>query len=267
MTETDSAPETGATRAPGDPSAGVPNAPGPAEPSAAGGSTPQPNAAGRGGPLRRLALWLFGLLTSGLLRGLGATWRIEVLGDDPRSAGVGGPARLAAVFHESMLPCAWLYRDRAYGVAVSRSRDGDLVAATLEALGYARPARGSSSRGGSAVLRQMLRGLARGRTTAVLVDGPRGPARVSKTGIVTLARLSGRPIHPVAFSARPSIRLSSWDQTLVPLPFARVVVAYGEPIDVDPEAADDDAELAVARLLDRRLSDLHFAADARLLED
>lgn len=235
--------------------------------------TPQQQGAAREqGLLRRLGLRLFGFLTSVLLRVIGATWRVETLGHDPRAPtdrfdrGAAPPAELAALFHESMIPCAWLFRQRGYTVAVSRSHDGDLIRATLLALGYSEPARGSSSRGGSTTLRQLLRFVAEGTTAAVLVDGPRGPARVAKTGIVSLARLSERPIQPVAFSARPAIRLSSWDQSLVPLPFARIVCAYGEPIHV---AADTDreehTEQAIARHLDEALTELHHAADAVLL--
>lgn len=226
----------------------------------------QPSAARTHGPLERLGLWLFGLIAGGLVRMLGATWRVEVLGRDPRMAGPSAPPQLAALFHESMLPCSWFYRDRRYSVAVSRSRDGDRIRAALLALGYAEPARGSSSRGGSAVLRQMLRLLEAGTTVAVLVDGPRGPARVPKAGIVSLARLSGRRIQPVAFSARPAIRLSSWDSSLVPLPFARVVVAYGEPLEVaGDDPADDAGEQHEARRLEQSLGALHHAADAVLL--
>ena len=102
-----------------------------------------------------------------------------------------------------------------------------------------------------------------GTTVSVLVDGPRGPARVSKTGIIALARLTGLPIQPVAFSARPAIRLKSWDQSLVPLPFARVVCAFGEPLIVD-DAGDESQERNAARELDRRLGALHHEADQML---
>ena len=235
-------------------------------PAASGPPPPQPRDARSNRLGRRLALWLFGLVTGGLLRMLGATWRVETIGHDPQLPRPGGPARIAALFHEAMVPCAWLYRDRAYSVAVSRSRDGDLIRSTLLALGYGEPARGSSSRGGSAVLRQMMRRVDAGTTIAVLVDGPRGPARVAKTGIVSLARRSNRPIQPVAFSARPAIRLQSWDQSLVPLPFARVVVAYGEPIVVPAEVEPDELdEQTCARRLEERLTDLHHEADGILL--
>ena len=219
---------------------------------------------------RRTGLRLFGFLSAALLRLLGATWRIEILGDDPRAAGTPNAAQssaivsLAALFHESMLPCAWFFRDKRYGVAVSRSRDGDLIRASLVALGYSEPARGSSSRGGSAALLGLVRQLAEGTTVAVLVDGPRGPARVAKTGIVSLARLASTPIQPVAFSARPAIRLGSWDQSLIPLPFARVVCAFGQPIEAET-TADEGREQRAARLLDQELVSLHHEADRVLL--
>jgi hypothetical protein len=205
-----------------------------------------------------------------VLRLLGATWRIEILGVDPRDpssvgkAGTGPRPQLAAVFHESMLPCAWCFRDRGYSVAVSRSRDGELIRATLIALGYTEPARGSSSRGGTVALRGLMRRLDEGTTVAVLVDGPRGPARVAKTGIVSLARRCDVPIQPVAFSARPALRLRSWDRSLVPLPFARVVCAFGPPL-VFETGDDDTKEQAAARRLDEELSDLHHEADRVLL--
>jgi lysophospholipid acyltransferase (LPLAT)-like uncharacterized protein len=221
-------------------------------------------------PGARLRLRLFGLLSGALLRLLGATWRVEVVGNDPRQhSGPNGfrsdaHTHLAAFFHESMLPSAWFFRDRRYSVAVSRSRDGDLIRSTLVAMGYAEPARGSSSRGGLAALRGLTRHFAAGTTVAVLVDGPRGPARVAKTGIIALARLADAPIQPVAFSARPAVRLGSWDQSLIPLPFARVVCAFGKPI--APEShPDDEREQAAARQLDERLVALHHEADRVLL--
>ena len=225
---------------------------------------PQQQSDARAGLPLRLGLWLFGWVSAWLLRALGATWRVEIAGVDPRRDTRPEAPHLAALFHESMLPCAWLFRDRGYSVAVSRSRDGDLIRATLLALGYAEPARGSSSRGGSAALRGLLRHHGEGTTVAVLVDGPRGPARVAKTGIVALGRMADTPIQPVAFSARPALRLGSWDQSLLPLPFARVVCAFGAPIDAT--GADDEAhEQSVARRLDETLAALHHEADARLL--
>jgi lysophospholipid acyltransferase (LPLAT)-like uncharacterized protein len=218
-------------------------------------------------PVRDFRLRLFGLLSAGIVRLLGATWRFHVLGSDPRASSAEGTpqaVQLAALFHESLLPSAHFFRDRGYSVAVSRSPDGDLIDATLRSLGYGTPARGSSSQGGSAALRGLVRQIEAGTTVSVLVDGPRGPARVSKTGIIALARLTGLPNQPVAFSARPAIRLKSWDGSLVPLPFARVVCAFGEPFAIDSDG-DEQQEQSAARELDRRLGALHHETDHVLL--
>jgi lysophospholipid acyltransferase (LPLAT)-like uncharacterized protein len=227
----------------------------------------QQEAARPGETADRPSLRLFGALSAGLVRLLGSTWHYEVRGHDPRESAATAdapPIQLAALFHESLLPSAHYFRDRGYSVAVSRSRDGDLIDATLRSLGYGMPARGSSSQGGSAALRGLLRHIESGTSVSVLVDGPRGPARVSKTGIIALARLAGLPIQPVAFSARPAVRLKSWDASLVPLPFSRIVCAFGEPFFVDA-GADEQMEQSAARELDRRLGTLHHEADQVLL--
>lgn len=250
--------------------------------------SPRPEPAPHSGLARRTRS-LFGWLASRVLRLLGATWRVEVVGRDPRgtprltgadatashAAGREGatPAaphapHLAALLHQSLVVAAWLFRDAGYAVAVSRSRDGERVAELLRHLGYGEPARGSSSRGGSAALLGLLRRMAAGTTVAVLVDGPRGPAAVAKPGIAALARRSTTPIQPVALAARPAFRLASWDRTLVPLPFARVVCAFGEPI-VPTDGADHDGgaedDEALARRVEQSLARLQARAEARLV--
>lgn len=221
---------------------------------------------------RRLGLALFGWLSGVLLRLLGATWRVEIQGTDPRFAAVSRasaapsaphPPVLAALLHESLVVAAWLFRDAGYCVAVSQSRDGSLVSSTLRSLGYAEPARGSSSRGGSTAFLGLLRQLELGTTVAVLVDGPRGPAGVAKPGIAALARHSATSIQPLALAARPALRLSSWDRSLVPLPFARVVCVFGEPI--APVASEDEArDESTAREVSTRLGTLQRAAQSHL---
>ncbi|MFP6654743.1 MAG: DUF374 domain-containing protein [Myxococcota bacterium] len=224
------------------------------------------------GRLASLRLRIFGILTGALIRILGATWRVQILGvdpyqhpdqDDPATTPVG---HLGALFHESLVPCAWFFRDRRYSVAVSRSRDGNLIRSSLLSLGYREPARGSSSRGGAAALLGLVRQHADGATVSVLVDGPRGPARMAKTGVVSLGRLINTAIQPVAFSATPALRLSSWDRSLIPFPFARVVCVFGQPISVAPKGDEEDDQLAAHRL-DERLIALHDEADRALLGD
>jgi lysophospholipid acyltransferase (LPLAT)-like uncharacterized protein len=239
-----------------------PKEPGTAPPStvrASGGITGRRR---HGGRWRRLALAVTARAAALLLRLLGASWRVATEGPDPLPAG--RAPHLAAFWHDSILTAAWYYRDRGFGTAVSRSRDGDLIAALLDALGYRTPSRGSSSRGGAAALLGLVRMLRSGVTVSLQTDGPRGPARVSKPGVVSLARLTGVVITPVAFRARPCLRFRSWDRTLLPLPFARVVCRYGPPIEI-PTDADEETEETLRQHLDRELEALAGSVDCRQL--
>lgn len=186
------------------------------------------------------------------VRALGATWRVRVVGEDPLER---GDVRLAALWHENALMAAWRYRDRQVAVPVSLSRDGELFSAALRGLGYAESPRGSTSRGARGLLRQLLRTVGEGRLVAVLPDGPRGPARRAQPGVVAVASLGGVPIVPVAFGARPALRAGSWDRLVIPLPFARVICRYGEPLAVPKRAGEDEREKA-RRELERRLDGL-----------
>jgi lysophospholipid acyltransferase (LPLAT)-like uncharacterized protein len=192
---------------------------------------------------------LLARVAAGALRLLGATWRIAVEGESPLDRGV--PA-VGALWHRDLLVAAFLFRDRGIRVAVSRSRDGDRIAAVLTRLGFAAPARGSSTRGGSAALRGLLQALAEGRSAAVTTDGPRGPARRSKPGVVALAARSGAAIAPVGVTAHPALSFGSWDRMLLPLPFARVVCRFGELLPV-PAPAEAPERARLLAELDRRL--------------
>lgn len=204
---------------------------------------------------------LLGQIAALLLRALGATWRIRTEGVDPLPPG--HPAVVAAFWHRNVLIASHYYRDRGFSVAVSRSRDGDRIAALLSSLGYQPTPRGSSTRGGAAALRRLYRLVSSGVTVSVQTDGPQGPARVSKIGVVTLGRLVQRPITIVTFAAAPAIRFKSWDGTLLPLPFARVVCRYGDPIHV-PADADETQEETIRRRLDDALNELTDDLDRSL---
>jgi lysophospholipid acyltransferase (LPLAT)-like uncharacterized protein len=195
-----------------------------------------------------------------ILRLLGATWRVRVLGADPFEA---GELQLAALWHSDSLIGAWRFRDRDVTVPVSFSRDGELFNAALLRMGFGLSARGSTSRGALGLLRQLIRATARGAIVAILPDGPRGPARHAQPGVVAVAATCGVPIYPVALQAQPVWRAGSWDRTQVPLPFARVICCYGEPLHV-PKKAGETAREEARRELERRLNALAERVEAEL---
>lgn len=212
-------------------------------------------------PLRRAGRALAATLIAALIRALGATWRVSVEGKSPFDA----PERplLGALWHRSVFMAAHHFRDRRVVVIVSHSRDGDRIESLLSRLGYAPSPRGSSSRGGATALRQQIRAAKEMGAAALLCDGPRGPAGVAKPGVLFLARACHARLWPVAFSARPALRVGSWDRMLLPLPFARVICAYGEPLSVPRDA--DEATLEESRVrLEARLHQLTEALDRRL---
>lgn len=209
----------------------------------------------------RLTVAAGGWLAAGVLRALGATWRVrQVADDDPLARGE--PA-IGALWHRALFPAAWRFRDLGAAIPVSRSRDGDRIVAVLDRLGYGPSPRGSSSRGGPGALAGAIRAAREGRVIGVLCDGPRGPARRCKPGVLAIARATGLPLHPVAIAARPALTFPSWDRTVLPLPFARVLVAGGAPIPVPADAGREELE-RLRQALEQELERLQHLAESEL---
>ena len=199
---------------------------------------------------RRYPWWLEPAAAAGamVVRALGATWRVDRSGLQAFDAAIAEGRRcIFALWHARLLPLVWTNRGRGAVVLVSRHRDGQLIARIVERLGYA-TSRGSSTRGGEEGVMDMLRKAEEGRLLAITPDGPRGPAGTLKPGIVYLASRTGLPIVPVAAASRSCWRLRSWDRFRIPRPFARVVVAYGDPIAVPPGLEGEALEAWRARV-------------------
>jgi len=141
---------------------------------------------------------MLSLLSAWLIRGLHATLRVrhvnaENLGDHRHCIIVFWHAHLLLMLHAK-----W---SGSYVVMISRSRDGEYMARVFEHYGL-EAARGSSTRGGSAALREMIRAARAGKGIVFTPDGPKGPSRVVKPGLVAAAQATGLPIVPIAFAAK-----------------------------------------------------------------
>lgn len=176
-----------------------------------------------------------------LLSLLARSWRVEPAGHYPawkELADKREPYVLLA-WHEAILPLLWFHRGRGMTIVVSEGKEGRYLAEYAKRLGY-REARGSSSRGGVRALLGAVKALQNGGSAAFTPDGPRGPRRVFKGGGVLAAQRARAPVVPVHADASRAWRLRSWDRLLIPKPFARVRIGYGEIFPV-PEG---DAALA-----------------------
>lgn len=175
------------------------------------------------------------------------------------------------IWHHQLFLAAWLLhrelvrRGVPVVVLISRSRDGTLASELGRLLG-ADVVRGSTSRGGGAALRQLLRSAGEGRMPFLVPDGPRGPARYCKPGAVALAELGGLAIQPIALAADRAWRLRSWDRLVVPKPFARLTAVLGEPQQV-PAPLDGTGRERVRRELEAELNRLTAAAGGGTASD
>jgi hypothetical protein len=184
------------------------------------------------------------LLGRGALNVLGRTWRFrsrnaEVVRDLRRR----NEPFIFSLWHGHLLPLLWFHRDEGVKVLISEHRDGELVARAAESLGYGL-IRGSTTRGANRALISLVRELEAGHEIAITPDGPRGPAHTFAPGALVAAQRVNCQILPVAIAADRAWRLRSWDRFMIPKPFARVTIAYGQPSKVggdNARAAADEA--------------------------
>jgi lysophospholipid acyltransferase (LPLAT)-like uncharacterized protein len=174
-----------------------------------------------------------------------------------------GSAAVICGWHELFLiACCDLWHYDPY-VMISQSRDGERVTRVAERLRW-RVIRGSSSRGGARALLQMVRVLREPVLVGHLVDGPRGPRRELKPGLVLMAQRSGAVLVPTVYSTRWKWCAPSWDRLQIPLPFARIVRRHLPPRCVPANLAPEEAE-ALRRDLHAELIRATEALDRELL--
>jgi lysophospholipid acyltransferase (LPLAT)-like uncharacterized protein len=117
-------------------------------------------------------------------------------------------------------------------IMISQSSDGEIVAGVAERTGW-NTVRGSSSRNGRGALKQMIANLKESKLAAHIVDGPRGPSGTVKAGVIRLAHATEAVIVPFSVSAEKAWYFNSWDKFLLPKPFSKVFLRFGEMIKFD----------------------------------
>jgi lysophospholipid acyltransferase (LPLAT)-like uncharacterized protein len=213
------------------------------------------------GILREIGIRAVALVGGALVTGVLSTVRVRSVGDEHyRQLWERGEPFVIVLWHGRLLPCTWRHRGRGIGAVISQNRDGEYIARLVRRWGY-HPVRGSSSRGGSAALREVVRLLRDGRSVAITPDGPRGPRERMKPGALLAAQLAGTPIVPVAAGATRAWWFGRWDRFLVPKPFSRVTFEYGAPIRV-PRDLDEAGRAELEAEVEARLGELMRRVDA-----
>lgn len=182
-------------------------------------------------------------LVYAIARALAFSYRFRHHGQHPaRLSSGGGLGHVLAIWHQNLFAGILAQLGQPHTVMVSRSRDGDPVANLCSRLGNV-VVRGSSAKrgvdkGGKEAKEEMIEVLCTGIPGAITVDGPSGPARQVKPGIIDIARRAGVPILPYLAVAEHAWEFRSWDRFRLPMPFSRVHVYYGAAVTVTADTTD-----------------------------
>lgn len=189
-------------------------------------------------PLLRAIYWI-----------MTATYRVQkVIGEDIAERILADEKTVYApcYWHQHHVLCSslmksWIRRGFRACFLISASVDGDVPARIAQSWGAA-VIRGSANQTGALVLRDMQQMMKKGYGIVTTADGPNGPKFEFKPGAILMARIGGTPLVPIACAADRAWYLDRWDNFMIPKPFARVVLAVGQPVVVPRDASMDKLE-------------------------
>lgn len=196
-----------------------------------------------------------------LIRVLGRTVKFEIEGwQNWEAASQDGRVPIYTFWHNRVFLSTYFWQRRRIVVMTSRSFDGEYIARFIQRFGYG-AARGSSTRGATGAVVEMVRLMRAGCPTAFTIDGPKGPRYVAKMGAVLLAKKTGNPILPFTITAEKLWEAKkSWDGFQVPKPFTRARVDIAPPIYVAADANEDELK-AKRDELQRALDEINQRGD------
>src|SRR5436190_1872225 len=178
-----------------------------------------------------------------LIKLIGKTVTFEIEGwENWEAAARDNRIPIYTFWHNRVFLATYFWQRRSIVVMTSRSFDGEYIARFIQRFGYG-TARGSSTRGATGAVVEMVRLMRAGRTAAFSIDGPKGPRYVAKMGAVLLDKKTDQPILLFTIAARKTCVLrKSWDEPQIPKPFTRARVYIAPPIFVRAEAGDDELQ-------------------------
>ncbi len=206
-------------------------------------------------PGRRLAYAIGMPLLQAVLFLLNSSYRIKkITGSEIADRIIADSERayVPCYWHQQNIVCSnlmrdWLRRGFKACFVVSASVDGEVPARMARSMG-AEVIRGSAANTGTLVLRDAQQVMKRGVSIVATTDGPLGPRFVFKAGTVLMARVGHAQLLPIACAADSAWYLNTWDRFMIPKPFARIVIAVGEPVDVPRGSSMEEMEAIRAKM-------------------
>lgn len=185
----------------------------------------------------------------------------EIGKEHEKKAKESGKPVILAFWHGRLFYFAYYFwsSNRSWKVLSSPSIDGEIIAQTLSFFGYG-IVRGSTFKNARKALRELKRHTDNGYNTVLIADGSRGPALKLQQGALMVSKLTGAPALPVTVSFDRYWRLKTWDRLMIPKPFAKVTVVFGEAVTVPAKCDSDTLEKARAEL-EKTLLEITKTAD------
>jgi lysophospholipid acyltransferase (LPLAT)-like uncharacterized protein len=191
----------------------------------------------------RIIIWL----GYWIIRLIGPTLRVSVSYEEGAQQTMEQRPLIGSFWHSCIIPATYICRDLGVRVMSSNSYDGEYMGRIIRKFGFI-AVKGSSSRNAVRALLGLRRALQEGWTVAFTLDGPRGPRHKVKPGPVALARSSGVPLTMFHAAVDKAWVLNSWDRMMIPRPFSRVLLRFGNLIPVPASATEEDVERYTAEL-------------------
>lgn len=197
---------------------------------------------------KKLESKIIPVITPPLVSWLCSSLQYKVVGREQLEQFQGKTGFIINAWHGQQMVGYYFFRGCGYYILSSMHRDGDYSSNIMRRFGW-NIIRGSSFKGAVSGLRGLLRVLRQGNGVVLTPDGPRGPLHHIEPGGIFLAEKSGAPLIPLAFVFdRKWVSTKSWDQYVIPKPFARCVAYFGEPIFVTETLTDERLEVEKERL-------------------
>lgn len=161
----------------------------------------------------------------------------------------------------------WAVPGRKTWAVISANRDGEIISRIVAHFGIVLirgssrdPRKPRADKGGRVVMVESLKALRRGDCVAIAVDGPRGPRMRAQPGVAALSSAAGAPVVPIAYATRRGWMTTAWDRFIVPMPFDRGVLIFGEPMH-PPAEGGEQAVAGHLAAIETRLTEMTQAAD------
>lgn len=180
---------------------------------------------------------------------LSLSWSYEIRNSPQSISG----SKIFALWHEYILPVVINFKDKNKTFIVSGSRDGKRLSAILQSWGF-RIITGSSSKGGSNVIKNSTEAIKNGQDIIITPDGPRGPRRKAKRGVAKISIMNQTPIIPVRIFPQKYWRLTSWDKFIIPKPFTKIVLEFGDPLYPDGYNLENETFNDYIKLIESELT-------------